>query len=240
MACTVERLAHRIASHRTAIAADEHPIRARPARHVLSQDRKDMRRNRNCALARIGLRVSIERRRAGLGHPLGPGRALGHAASPSIWTCRPAPHRRRRATDPPRGNCKADELDLPATQDPLPRPCVDALREHKKRQFAERADAWPDWEDHGLVFPSRRGTPMEPDNLRRSWTAIRTDARLGAIRFHDLRHTCVTLLLDLGAPPHVVREIPGHSDIEVTMTIYAHVSLDEKRKALGKLGEALG
>ena len=123
---------------------------------------------------------------------------------------------------------------------PLPPPCVEALREHKKRQLAERAEAWPDWEDHGLVFPSRRGTPMEPDNLRRRWTAIRNEARLGATRFHDLRHTCVSLLLDLGTPPHVVREIVGHSDIEVTMTIYAHVPLDEKRKALGKLGEALG
>ena len=70
---------------------------------------------------------------------------------------------------------------------------------------------------------------------------IRSEAGLGAIRFHDLlRHTCVTLLLDLGTPPHVVREIVGHSDIEVTMTIYAHVSLDEKRAALRKLGEALG
>jgi len=38
----------------------------------------------------------------------------------------------------------------------------------------------------------------------------------------------------------VVREIIGHSDIEVTMTIYAHVSLDEKRFAASKLGEALG
>jgi integrase len=38
----------------------------------------------------------------------------------------------------------------------------------------------------------------------------------------------------------VVREIVGHSDIEVTMTIYAHVSLDDKRTALGKLGEVLG
>jgi integrase len=123
---------------------------------------------------------------------------------------------------------------------PLPPPCVDALREHKRRQFHERADAWPDWEDHGLVFPSRRGTPMEPDNLRRSWSVVRAEAGLSSVRFHDLRHTCVTLLLDLGAPPHVVREIVGHSAIEVTMTIYAHVSLDEKRKALGKLGEALG
>ena len=50
----------------------------------------------------------------------------------------------------------------------------------------------------------------------------------------------MTLLLDLGVPPHVVREIVGHSDIEVTLTIYAHVPLDEKRKALGKLGDALG
>lgn len=39
-------------------------------------------------------------------------------------------------------------------------------------------------------------------------------------------------------PAHVVRNIVGHSDIEVTMTIYAHTSLDDKRAALRKLGEA--
>jgi len=133
----------------------------------------------------------------------------------------------------------------PKTEDsartvPLPPVCVDALREHKRRQFSERADAWPDWQDHGLVFPSRRGTPMGPDNLRRSWAAIQRKAGLEPTRLHDLRHTCVTLLLDLGTPPHVVQEIVGHSAIEVTMTIYAHVSLAEKRKALGKLGETLG
>jgi integrase len=81
---------------------------------------------------------------------------------------------------------------------------------------------------------------MEPDHLRRCWGEIRNAAGLGAVRLHDLRHTCVSLLLDMGVPPHVVREIVGHSDIEVTMTIYAHASLDEKRKALGKLGAALG
>jgi integrase len=69
---------------------------------------------------------------------------------------------------------------------------------------------------------------------------IWSEAGLGAIRFHDLRHTCVTLLLDLGTPPHVVREIVGHSDIEVTMTIYAHVSLEDNRKALGKCENASG
>ncbi|GAA4130947.1 hypothetical protein [Actinomadura keratinilytica] len=49
----------------------------------------------------------------------------------------------------------------------------------------------------------------------------------------------MSLLLALGVPPHVVRDIVGHSDIGVTMTIYAHTS-DDKRAALRKLGDALG
>jgi integrase len=43
----------------------------------------------------------------------------------------------------------------------------------------------------------------------------------------------------MGVAPDTVREIVGHSDIQVTMTIYAHTSLSEKREALGKLGNAL-
>lgn len=52
-------------------------------------------------------------------------------------------------------------------------------------------------------------------------------------------HTCVTLLLTEGVAPHIVQEIVGHSAIDVTITIYAHTSLDEKRKALQLLGERL-
>jgi integrase len=46
--------------------------------------------------------------------------------------------------------------------------------------------------------------------------------------------------MDLGVPPHIVRDIFGHSDIKVTMTIYAHAAVDEKRAALRKLGNVLG
>ncbi|WP_189163132.1 tyrosine-type recombinase/integrase [Sphaerisporangium melleum] len=55
----------------------------------------------------------------------------------------------------------------------------------------------------------------------------------------DIRHTAVSLLLDLGVPPHVVREIVGHSAIEVTMDVYAHASLEEKTKALKRLGKEI-
>ncbi|GLW68438.1 site-specific integrase [Kitasatospora phosalacinea] len=121
---------------------------------------------------------------------------------------------------------------------PLPPVVTVALREHQERQAQERVAAGERWKDTGLVFTSRVGTAIEPDNLRRSWYPLRD--RLGlTLRFHDLRHTCVTLLLDLGVPPHIVRQIAGHSDIGVTMKVYAHASLDEQRKALGSLSDSL-
>ncbi|AXK35892.1 site-specific integrase [Streptomyces armeniacus] len=121
---------------------------------------------------------------------------------------------------------------------PLPPLVVKALEDHKERQAQECAAAGDGWTENGLVFTSRVGTPLEPDNLRRSWYPLRE--RLGLdIRFHDLRHSCVTLLLDLGVPPHIVQQIAGHSGIEVTMTVYAHASLDEMRKGLDKLGDSL-
>ena len=60
------------------------------------------------------------------------------------------------------------------------------------------------------------------------------------MRLHDLRHTCVTLLLDSGAPPHIVQAIAGHSGIEVTMTIYAYAARQEQRQALLGLAQSLG
>lgn len=122
---------------------------------------------------------------------------------------------------------------------PLPDVVATALREHRKRQDDERADAGDHWEDSGFVFITRRGAPMSPYTLSKYWRDLREKAGLGTLRFHDLRHTAVSLLLALGVPPHVVREIAGHSDIKVTMTVYAHGNLAEKAAALSQLGEAL-
>lgn len=122
---------------------------------------------------------------------------------------------------------------------PLPKPCLDALRSHRVAQDAERLKTGARWVDEDMVFASRIGTPIEPDNLSRSWYQVRKVLGDPAPRFHDLRHTCVSLLLADGAPPHVVQQIVGHSAIDVTMTIYAHASLDEKRKVLARLGQSL-
>ncbi|MFJ9803075.1 tyrosine-type recombinase/integrase [Streptomyces wuyuanensis] len=78
---------------------------------------------------------------------------------------------------------------------------------------------------------------MDPRNLNRHWCATRKRAGLDGYRFHDQRHSFVSLLLDLGVAPHIVREIAGHSDLQVTLGVCAHVSTDEKRKALTQLSK---
>jgi len=116
---------------------------------------------------------------------------------------------------------------------------VVALREHRKRQDDERVAAGERWTDTGFVFITRRGEPLSPYSLTKYWLAIRVEDGVPSLRFHDLRHTAVSLLFALGVPPHVVREIAGHSDIKVTMTVYAHGHLAEKAAALTQLGTAI-
>jgi integrase len=121
---------------------------------------------------------------------------------------------------------------------PLPDFWLEALRGHRTRQAEEKGVA-VEWINSGHVFTTGTGRPIDPRNLNRQFYRVREAAGLSAYRFHDLRHTAVSLLLDLGVPPHVVRETVGHSAIEVTMTIYAHASLEEKQKALRRLGKEI-
>jgi integrase len=59
------------------------------------------------------------------------------------------------------------------------------------------------------------------------------------IRFHDLRHSCATLLIAQGVHPRVVMEILGHSQISVTMNTYSHVLPETQREAAAKLAALL-
>src|SRR5205814_4425136 len=95
---------------------------------------------------------------------------------------------------------------------------VDALRHHRARQAAARLHLGPVWEDHDLVFANEIGKPVEAGNLlRRSFWPLLAKAGLPRIRFHDLRHTAATLLLQQSVHPKVVSELLGHSSIGLTL-----------------------
>jgi integrase len=122
----------------------------------------------------------------------------------------------------------------------LTRKAVSALRQHRKRQLEERMQKSGLWSDHGLVFPSAIGTPISGGNLNRSFKALLKRADLPAVRFHDLRHTCATLLLRQGVNPKYVQELLGHADISLTLNVYSHVLPDMGDAAAGAMDAALG
>jgi integrase len=122
---------------------------------------------------------------------------------------------------------------------PVPTILLNVLRQHRVRQDA--AQPQDDWQEHGLVFPSSVGTLMEPGNLHRQFKTVLKRAGLPTtIRFHDLRHSCATLLLDQGVPLVIVRDMLGHTQISTTADIYGHVLPDSQRKAADGLDTLLG
>ncbi len=112
----------------------------------------------------------------------------------------------------------------------LPSFAVKALESHRKRQHVERLAAEETWQETGYVFTTRVGTPIEPRNITRHFGAAIRRAKLPALRFHDLRHTCASLMLAQGVHPRAVMEILGHSRIGLTMDTYSHVLPSVKKE----------
>jgi integrase len=119
---------------------------------------------------------------------------------------------------------------------PLPDFVMSVLRRHRETQEVERVQLAQRWMTSGYVFTTPIGTPIDPRNCTRVVQEACTMAGLRAVRLHDFRHGCVSVLLGLGVPPRTAMDIAGHSTIEMTLNVYGHVTLDEKREALDKLG----
>jgi integrase len=80
------------------------------------------------------------------------------------------------------------------------------------------------YQDQGLVFTTQVGTLINPTNLRkRSFAPLLNKTGLPHIRFHDLRHTCATLLLSRNVHPKFVQELLGHATIVITLDTYSHM-----------------
>lgn len=114
-----------------------------------------------------------------------------------------------------------------------------ALRAHRVKQAEERLQAGSFWDDYGLVFPSNVGTPMSHRNVLRQFKKLAKEAELPPIRFHDLRHTCATLLLSAGVNPKVVQERLGHSRITTTIDTYSHLLPNMQKEAADALSAML-
>ena len=98
-----------------------------------------------------------------------------------------------------------------------------ALTEHRERQ-RNHITGNADWQEHGLVFPNRRGDPLESSSVTSALDRALRLAELPRIRVHDLRHTVVSVLLEAGAHPKVVQDLLRHSTVLLTLDTYSHVT----------------
>jgi integrase len=122
----------------------------------------------------------------------------------------------------------------------LPTECVHSLKSRRERQEEERKVAGAGWKDSGLIFTTPAGGPLDPANMTRRFGRLLERAGLRRIRFHDLRHSTATLLLEQGVDLVIIKELLGHAHIGVTASVYAHVRLRLQRQAIDTLSNALG
>lgn len=115
---------------------------------------------------------------------------------------------------------------------------LELLREHRKRQAAERLRAGSSWTDHDLVFATRHGSPIERTEDWRAWKAILGQAHVRDARVHDARHTAATLLIAQGVHIRVVQEVLGHTRVTTTER-YTHVATLQMKDASERMDQAL-
>ncbi|MHB8188780.1 MAG: tyrosine-type recombinase/integrase [Dermatophilaceae bacterium] len=93
------------------------------------------------------------------------------------------------------------------------------LRSHQVDQARDRTAAGERWQEHGLVFTSKVGTPLDLSHVRRDFRAasvgvVGVDAEDWTPR--ELRHSFVSLLSDNGVPPEEISRLVGHRSTAVT------------------------
>lgn len=116
---------------------------------------------------------------------------------------------------------------------------AERLRRHQAQQELDFQAAQAPYGEDGLIFTSTSGAALDSSNVARSFKRLLQRAELSSIRFHDLRHSCASLLLAQGVSPRVVMETLGHSRISVTMDTYTHVMPALQRDAADAMDRAL-
>lgn len=115
----------------------------------------------------------------------------------------------------------------------LPDNLLVILRKLKTRRSHEQllVGDMREWPDHFFIFANEFGKPIRPDSISQWWKRFTTKYKLKHIRFHELRHTSATLLINKGVHAKVIQERLGHADISTTMNIYGHVLIEADQAA---------
>jgi integrase len=146
-------------------------------------------------------------------------------------------------------NRRTKELTHPKTESSirtvaLTEKAMSALRQYKEEQARQRTKA-TEWHDsYDLVFRTSIGTPIDHSHfIQRKFNplleSLNNEGGFPKIRFHDLRNTAATLLLNEGENIKVIAEMLGHKDASMTADVYSHSLPNMQREAAKKMNNLL-
>ena len=116
---------------------------------------------------------------------------------------------------------------------------LQVMQQHKLNQAVQISVAGDRWVENNLIFPNRVGNPGDPSNLRKNFLSVLEKAGLPKIRFHDLRHTAASLMLNNNIPSIVVTKRLGHAKASTTLDIYGHLYQERQEEAAKLLDELI-
>jgi integrase len=129
---------------------------------------------------------------------------------------------------------KAGRREIKLGQETLER-----LTVHREHQDLQRAVSGDRWEENDLIFPNTIGKPTACEHMYMEFKRMLKRNGLPDIRFHDLRHTSLSFLLDSGTPVNTVQRRAGHSKASVTTDTYGHSMAHSEDDAAARIEEMI-
>jgi integrase len=122
----------------------------------------------------------------------------------------------------------------------LPDALVDALREHRKAALEIRLQLGiGKLPDDALLFATIDGAPLWPNNVSVAWRAFAKGIGLPDVRFHALRHTHASQLIDAGVDIVSISKRLGHAKPDITLKVYAHLFRNDDGKCAAAINAAM-
>ncbi|MCL2579560.1 MAG: site-specific integrase [Oscillospiraceae bacterium] len=121
----------------------------------------------------------------------------------------------------------------------LPEALIALLKAHKGRQAEPKLLLGEGYENNDLVCCRLDGQMINPGSFSHAFSDFLERSKLRHIRFHDLRHTNATLMLQYGVPAKVASARLGHANIKITLDTYTHVLPEMQQDAADKLNEGI-
>ena len=109
----------------------------------------------------------------------------------------------------------------------------------KADERVNRQRCGAEYEENDFVFKWPNGKPFSPDYVSAHFSLILKNNHLPHIRFHELRHSCASLLLNNGFTLKDVQEYMGHADIQMTANIYGHLDMQRKQLLTERMASSL-